>query len=219
MSEIPPKAARPFLHVGLTGGIACGKTVVSDLLQGFGVPVIDSDVLAREVVMPGREAYRDIVAAFGRKILQPDGSLDRKALGGLVFSDSEARRALERITHPRIRSLAEERLRDLAARPEGARPDLVVEVIPLLFEVGLEGRFDEVWVVTCEAATQRRRLALRDGMDEAAVEARLAAQMPLAEKEARAVRVMRNDGDRHALEARVGEVLREARDAWRARSC
>ena len=207
MTDRSLKAALPFLHVGLTGGIATGKSTVADLLVAEGAAVIDADLIAREVVRPGQDAYREVVGHFGKGVVATDGTLDRKALGRLVFSDTEARRRLEAILHPRIRARAEDTLRELAARPAEMRPALVVEVIPLLFESGLEARFEEVWVVACPDEVQRARLAGRDALEADEVAARIAAQAPLAEKIRRADRIILNDGDRQDLAARVRAVL------------
>ncbi|MEB3299681.1 MAG: dephospho-CoA kinase [Candidatus Sericytochromatia bacterium] len=213
MPQRAPKTALPFLHVGLTGGIACGKSLVSDQLEGLGCVLIDSDLLAREIVRPGQQAYKDVVRVFGPEVVTKDGTLDRKALGRRVFADPEARRKLEAILHPRIRERAEECLRAVAARPRGATPAVVVEVIPLLYEVGLEGRFDEVWVVACQPDLQRARLRTRDGLSPAEVEARLAAQASLEDKVSRADRVIRNDGSREELAHVVREALAAALEA------
>jgi len=210
MPDRPLKTALPFLHVGLTGGIATGKSTVSDILTRLGAAVIDADILAREVVRPGQDAYREVVGVFGKGVVTPGGALDRKALGRHVFSDEGARRQLEAILHPRIRARAEERLRELADLPLAARPALVVEVIPLLYESGLEARFDEVWVVACPDEDQRARLSGRDGLSGDEVRARIAAQAPLADKVVRADRLIMNDGSRQDLEARVRVVAEEA---------
>lgn len=210
MSDRPLKTALPFLHVGLTGGIATGKSTVSDILTRLGAAVIDADILARDVVRPGQDAYREVVGVFGKDVVAPDGSLDRQALGRRVFSDAAARRQLEAILHPRIRARAEERLREQAALPSDVRPALVVEVIPLLYEAGLEDRFDEVWVVACPDADQQARLAGRDGLSGDEVHARIAAQAPLADKVARADRLIMNDGSRHDLAERVRALVAAA---------
>lgn len=196
-----------MLVVGLTGGIASGKTAVSDRLAARGAAVIDTDLLAREVVEPGAPALAEIGAAFGPGVMSPDGGLDRKALGALVFADPAARARLNAITHPRIR---ERMVAELAAlRAATPPPAVAVLVVPLLFENGLDRLVDESWVVDVDDAIQRARLVARDGLTPAEAEARIAAQMPRAEKLARATRVIRNEGGLAALD---GEIDR----AWRA---
>jgi len=164
------------MRVGLTGGIACGKSRVRRRLAAAGMRTLDLDQVSRAVMAPGGTAFDDVVAAFGSGILASDGVIDRQALGGIVFADPAARARLNAITHPRI--LAEE-----AGWAEGAGPDeVLVTDAALLVESGVHLRFDRLAVVYCEEAEQLRRVQARDGIDEAAARARLAAQMPLAEK-------------------------------------
>jgi dephospho-CoA kinase len=183
-------AARFFL-VGLTGGIASGKSTVSAQLAALGAEVIDADLLAREVVVPGAAAWTGIVESFGRDVLQPDSTLDRKRLGAIVFADPGARRRLEAITHPAIRERRQARLDALQAR---AFDGLVVLDIPLLFEVGAAGEVDRVVVVYVTRAVQLARLVARDGVDPAEAERRLASQMPLVDKARQAHYVVDNSG-------------------------
>lgn len=192
-----------MLRVGLTGGIASGKSVVArELREALHLPVIDADAVARQVVEPGSPAYADVVARFGSGVLGPDGRIDRAALGRVVFADPTARAALEAITHPRI---VEATLRWLDDRArEGAR--LAVFEAPLLFEAGLDGFFDRVVVVASSAADQVARAAARDGLAPADVEARLAAQLPTEEKTRRADHVIWNDGTLDELRAKVRAV-------------
>jgi dephospho-CoA kinase len=171
--------SRPFLLVGLTGGIASGKSTVSRQLAELGCHVIDADVLAREVVAPGEPALQAIVEAFGPEALQPDGSLDRTRLGALIFADPGKRRRLEAITHPAIRQRRAAALEELAAR---GFDGIVVQDAALLIEVGAHADVDRVIVVDAEPAAQRDRLMRRDGLDAAEAERRIASQMPLAEK-------------------------------------
>ena len=143
-----------MLTLGLTGGIATGKSTVARMLRARGVPVLDADVIAREVVEPGTEGLREIVAAFGEAVLRSDGSLDRKALGAIVMRETEARRRLEAITHPAIfRALLEH----LAALRDAGEPVAVVEAA-LMVESGSYRQYGELWVVTCAPDTQRARL-------------------------------------------------------------
>ncbi|MBI1724736.1 MAG: dephospho-CoA kinase [Candidatus Tectomicrobia bacterium] len=188
-----------MLRVGLTGGIASGKSAVSRALARRGIPVIDADQIARELAAPGSDALREIVEAFGREVLSPDGSLDRSRLGGLVFSDEAKRRRLEAILHPRIRAEQDRRLQEL--EEEGV-PVAVVDAA-LMVEAGAWRRFDLLVVVDSREADQIARLMERNGLDEAAARARVRAQMPLSEKVKYADRVVDNRGALEELEGRA----------------
>jgi dephospho-CoA kinase len=170
---------RAFLLVGLTGGIASGKSTVSRQLAELGCHVIDADVLAREVVAPGEPAWQAVVDAFGRDVLRPDGTLDRPRLGARVFSDPDARRRLEAITHPAIRARRDAALAGLAAR---GYDGLVIQDAALLIEAGGAAQVDRLVVVYAEPSVQLERLMRRDGLDRAEAERRVTSQMPLAEK-------------------------------------
>jgi dephospho-CoA kinase len=167
-----------MLRVGLTGGIACGKSRVLARLGALGLATLDLDALAHHVMAPGGSAYDDVVAAFGPGILASDGSIDRKALGGVVFSDPEARGRLEGLVHPRVRVEEAER----AARLEAAGEAVLVSDGAVLVEAGLHLRFDRLVVVHCPPDLQRQRLVTRDGLSASAARARVDAQMPTAEK-------------------------------------
>lgn len=186
--------------VALTGGIASGKSAVADLLAQRGAVIIDADVLAREVVAPGTPGLAAIAERFGQDVLRPDGSLDRPALGAIVFADAGARADLEALTHPRIRARADE-LR-AAASPDA----VVIDVIPLLVEAGLAGRFDEVVVVDVPSQVQVERLRARDGFTHDEAMARLAAQASRGERLAVADHVVDNTGDRAGLAASVDRL-------------
>ncbi|BBA69056.1 dephospho-CoA kinase [Geobacter sulfurreducens] len=188
--------------IGLTGGIASGKSTVSRILERLGAVVIDADQLAREAVMPGTSAHRSIVAAFGEGILLPDGAIDRKALGSIIFADPSARKRLESITHPAIRELAERHLAEL--RRSGV--PVAVYMAALLIEAGATDRVDEVWVVYVDRETQVRRVMARDGLSRSEAEQRLAAQMPMEEKAARGQVVIDNNGTPEELERRIEEI-------------
>lgn len=192
---------RPYLLVGLTGGIASGKSTVSRQLAELGCHVIDADVLAREVVAPGEPALRAIAAAFGPEVLRPDGSLDRARLGALVFADPARRKQLEGITHPAIQARRRAILDRLAA--EGF-DGLVVQDAALLIEVG--AHVDRVVVVYAEPAVQRERLMRRDGLDAAEADRRIASQMPLAEKVKLAHYVIDSSDSREETAAQVRAV-------------
>jgi dephospho-CoA kinase len=193
--------------VGLTGGIATGKSTFSALLRARGAPVVDADALARAVVEPGTPALAEIVRAFGEGVLREDGTLDRKLLGARVFADPAARRRLEAITHPAIRAaMVGEALR-LAAEGHA----LLFYDAPLLFEVGLDSSLDSVVVVWAPRAVQVDRLVRRDGMSAADAEARLAAQLPIDDKAARADFVVENAGAPEALASKADRLLADLR--------
>lgn len=166
------------LRVGLTGGIACGKSVVTRRLAEAGLSTLDLDVIAHEVMAPGGAAHQDVVAAFGEAILAADGTIDRKVLGARVFTDEGARRRLNAIVHPVVRREEARRAAALARDP-GA---IVVTDAALLVESGFHLRFDRLVVVHCAPEVQMRRLTARDGIEEKAARARLDAQMPIDEK-------------------------------------
>jgi dephospho-CoA kinase len=192
------------VHVfGLTGGLATGKSTVVARFRARGLPVVEADVLAREVVEPGTPGLARIVEAFGPGVLDARGALDRKGLGRLVFSDAAARARLEAITHPLIRAAQKKRLADLSRRGEL----LACYDAPLLVEVGLEKELRPLVVVSADLETQVARAMARDGLDDAAARARIAAQMPLAEKRALADYVIENTGTLEALHAETDRVL------------
>ncbi len=176
--------------LGVTGGIAAGKSTVTSALAALGAVVVSADELAREVVLPGSPTLERLVERFGREILLPEEGLDRRALAALVFADPRAREDLNRIIHPAIAELSRQRLRQLAA--EGH--PLIVYEAPLLFEAGAEDRVDAVLAVTIREDLQLRRLVVRDGLSPEEARARIAAQMPQAEKAARADYVIDNSG-------------------------
>lgn len=177
-----------MLRVGLTGGIATGKSYCLGRFAALGVPTIDADKLAREVVTPGSPGLRAIADRFGDAVLNPDGTLDRAALARIVFADPGARADLEAIVHPEVYR----RIREwYAALPLGR---FAIADIPLLFETGHQHDFDRVIVCACEPEEQLRRLMSRDTLTEADARARLAAQWPIDEKIARADHVIRTDG-------------------------
>ncbi len=189
--------------VGLTGGIACGKSTVAAIFVELGVPVVDADQIAREVVAPGSEGLAEVVREFGADVLGPDGALDRKALGAIVFADEARRRRLESITHPRIAARSMERFGELAASADAAYG---IYEAALLVENGSHRMFAALVVVAATPAAQLARLIARDGLDEGAARARIAAQLPIEQKRALADHVIDNDGDRASLAARTREV-------------
>jgi len=185
-----------MFKVALTGGIASGKSRVADIFESLGITVIDSDVIAREVVAKGAEGLAAIVQRFGPTVQAPDGQLDRRALRSIVFADPVARRDLEAITHPRIRAR-------MATLNQAARAPYVINAIPLLAETGGRRDFDRVLVVDCPENLQLARVMARDQIDEAAARSVLAAQASRAERLALADDVILNDGDLEALQSAV----------------
>lgn len=185
--------------IGLTGGIACGKTTVAHMLRDRGALIIDADAIARDVVAPGTPGLAEVVAAFGPEVLDPHGALDRPALGRAVFADPAARARLEAILHPRI---ATESQRRIAAALAADAP-LVVYDAALLVETGRADAFRPLVVVVAPPEMQRARLIARDGLGPAAAAARIAAQMPIAEKARHADHLIDNGGTLAATEAQV----------------
>lgn len=192
--------SRPFLLVGLTGGIATGKTTVAAMFRALGGVVIDADLLAREVVEPGEPALAEIAREFGPGVLQADGRLDRKALGAIVFADEERRRRLEAITHPRIRERLARRLDELTARRFDG---LVIFDAAVIVESGAWRTMDRLVVVVADEAAQIARLIGRDGIGRDEALRKIRSQMPLAEKARLADHVIDNSGDRAQTEAQV----------------
>ncbi|MDF2922957.1 MAG: dephospho-CoA kinase [Paenibacillaceae bacterium] len=179
------------MNIGLTGGIACGKSTVSSLLVSRGAILIDADQLAREVVLPGAPALDRVAGVFGQGVLHEDGSLNRKQLGELVFGNEEKRKQLEGLLHPPIRSLMKERMEE----SERLFPDkLVVVDVPLLFESQMEDYFQEIMVVYASPDIQLQRLIGRDGFSEQEARKRLEAQIPIEWKKEWADHLIDNSG-------------------------
>ena len=196
-------APRPFLLVGLTGGIATGKSTVDAVLRGLGAVIIDADVLAREVVEPGEPALAEIADEFGPGVLGRDGRLDRKALGAIVFADPERRKRLEAMTHPRMRERLLRRIDELTAEKFRG---LVFYDAAVLIESGSHTFMDRVVVVVTDEATQLARLMARDGIGRDEALRKIRSQMPLAEKAKLADHVIDNSGDPEATAAQVRRV-------------
>lgn len=188
---------------GLTGGIASGKSTVAKILRQLGAAVVDADQLSREVVAPGHDGWKEIVATFGDEVLQADQSLDRQKLRTIIFNNPEARKQLEAIIHPRVRGLAEQRIREHTA----AGFELVVYEVPLLFEGKIHEWLRPVILVACDLTIQRQRLQQRDNIDATAAQKIIDAQMSLAEKRKLADYVIENDGDLADLESQVRAVV------------
>jgi len=202
-------------RIGLTGGIATGKSTVAELLKGtYGLPLLDADVFAREALAPGSEGARAVLERYGERVrpvpsaaAPPDSvllepiTLDRAALGRIVFTDAAERAWLEGLVHPLVRQRFDDELDALGAAP------VVVLMIPLLFEAGLEGLCSEVWLVDCSAAEQLRRLQGRNGLTETEARARIAAQWPMARKRALADVVIDNSRDTSQLLHQLNDLL------------
>jgi dephospho-CoA kinase len=190
--------------IGLTGGIATGKSTVARMLVDRGAVVIDADLLAREVVEPGEPALEEIATEFGRGVLDSGGRLDRAALGEVVFADPQRRRRLEAITHPRITALMQQRI---AAALQSYAPLVVVD-IPLLFENRRDSWMEGVMLVYADTSTQVRRMRERDGFSEEEARRRIAAQMAVDEKRGMATWVIDNG-------ASVDDTRRQVDEWWR----
>jgi len=190
--------------IGLSGGIATGKSTVASMLNRLGATIIDADQLAREIVQPDQEAWQDIVAAFGTGILREDKTIDREKLRKIVFNDKNARMRLESITHPRIRALAQQKIQQLVS--EGT--ELIIYEAPLLFENQVHLWLRPVIFVGCDLAIQKERLHKRDGLDEREIQQHLEAQMPLEDKRKLADFIIENNSDLEYLQQQV-------RDLWK----
>lgn len=189
--------------IGLTGGIACGKSTVGTILRKLGVKLIDADEIAHRIYLPGTPSYAEIVREFGSDILDADGPINRKRLGEIVFLSQTARSKLEGITHPVI----VQEINDLinAAKFENC-PLLVVEV-PLLFEAGLDGQFDYIWVISAHPDIQLKRLIKRNNLTPEEAAARLSAQLPLSDKEGKADVIIYNNSEINHLEDEIKQLL------------
>lgn len=192
-----------MLLFGLTGGIASGKSTVAARFRERGVPVIDADQVARDVVAPGSDGLAAVTAAFGEAVLDPSGALDRKKLAAIAFADEAARKKLNGILHPRIGM----RTAELSAELAAAGHAVACYEAALLIENRVADAFRPLVVVAAPEATQIQRAVARDAMTPAEAEARVRAQLPLAEKRKVADHVIENDGDLSRLIARADEVL------------
>jgi dephospho-CoA kinase len=190
--------------VGLTGGVASGKSLVSGELKRLGAHIIDADVISREIVEPGEPAYREIASVFGKGVLRADGTIDRRALGGIVFSDPGKLKILNEITHPRIIEKIGSAIKALQAK--GGDPLIVVDAA-LLIEVGLHKEMSKVIVVYADEEKQVQRIISRDHLIEKEARERINAQMPLREKLRYADFVIDNNG-------RVEDTLKSVKELY-----
>lgn len=189
----------------MTGGIASGKSTVAAILRSLGAAIVNADDLSREVVAPGEAAWREIVDLFGAEILQPDRTIHRQKLREIIFNDPEARKKLEAIIHPRVRSLAEHRIREHAS----AGYEIVVYEVPLLFEGNLHHWLRPVVLVATNVATQKKRLQERDRLTDDEAQRHIDSQMSLDDKRRLADYVIENDDSISNLKKRVHAVLEE----------
>lgn len=199
--------------VGLTGGIASGKSAVAERFVHHGAELIDADVIAREVVVPGTDPYHEIIEHFGRAVLDEDGFVDRRALGAAVFADPAKRALLNQITHPRILRVIADRLELLAPLDSW-----VVLDVPLLVEAGADRGYDAIVVVATRPETQVERLMSERGLTRDQAQQRVAAQAPLGDKLAVATHVIWNDGSLDDLRQRADDVAQQLRAAAKQKS-
>jgi dephospho-CoA kinase len=213
----PPAGPGRPLRIGLTGGVASGKSTVAEALRRLGATIVDADAIAREVVRPGAPAYQAIVDAFGASVVGTDGALDRKALAARVFADEDARRRLNALTHPHIRRRMVEEAARLTAAAGGP---VVIFDIPLLLDTtdGRELELDGIVVVYADPEIRVRRMMARDGLSDEEARRRLAAQVRLEDKVARADWVIDNSGTPDATRAQVEGLWRTLTERARGRS-
>lgn len=193
-----------MLTIGLTGGIASGKSTVSQMIEKLGIPLIDADHYAREVVRPGESAYKQIIDYFGRHILHSDETIDRKKLGAVIFNDDQQRKALNSIVHPEVRKKMNEQKEFYLSIGR----DVVLD-IPLLFESRLTGMVDKTLLVYVERDVQLTRLMERDDSTKEEAESRIKSQIPLKEKIAKADVVLDNNGTREHTKAQLIKILKK----------
>jgi dephospho-CoA kinase len=203
-----------MISIGLTGGLASGKSLVARIFKSLGCALIDTDAIARDIAVPGTEAWQAVVKEFGPQILTENNTLDRPKLAGIIFADAGRRQILNSILHPLIISSVRQQLAEIGAREPDA---LVVVDVPLLIECGLQNDFDEVIVVWTPRETQIKRLMERDVLPEAEARQRLAAQLPLDQKRSYATFVVENDADQGKTEAQVRRILSDLQRGRRGR--
>ena len=197
-----------MILIGLTGSVATGKSTVAKMFKKCGAIVIDADELAREVVQPGKPAWREIVRTFGRRILNLDRTIDRHALGAIVFHDKKKLRHLERIIHPRV---AREQIRLTKQATKNNPKAVVIYDVPLLFEAGIDRRVDKTVVVAATRETQIMRLKNRNGLTRAEALRRIRSQMPLAMKRLRADYILDGTKNRESLSRDISRLFEDLR--------
>lgn len=198
-----------MILVGLTGGVATGKSTVAKMFKRCGAVVIDADELARDVVRPGKPAWRQIARTFGKSVLTPDRTINRHALGAIVFRHPAKRRLLERIIHPRVAREQARRTKESARRDPHV---VVIYDVPLLFEVGIDKRVDRTIVVTANREAQISRLKTRNGLTRAEAIRRIKSQMPLSMKACRADYVINGTSSLSKLRTQIRNLYRTFRD-------
>lgn len=199
----PPETGSPVV-LGITGGIACGKSLISQFFRELGASILSADELAREAVRPGEDAFNKIVSHFGKEILTAEGTIDRARLAGKIFLAPSERKKLNHITHPAIGRLADLRISELKKEPG---VPLIIYEAPLLFEAKAEDRVDLVLVVTCTPERQLERLMRRDNLSREEAFQRISAQMPLTEKVARADILVENNGPPEEIQQLIGHIF------------
>ena len=203
------------LLLGVTGGIASGKTTVAKMLEELGAPIIDFDVLARQVVEPGKSAWKEIVEYFGKQVLQEGGTLDRKKLSRIIFRDLEKRKKLESFTHPRINEEFVRQVNEIAKKI----PRVIIQVvIPLLIELNLQYRFHRVLLVYLPEELQIKRLVERDGISEAEAANMMKAQLPIDEKVGYADYVIHNEGSLEDTKKQVEKLFEKLKKLQKERA-
>lgn len=186
--------------IGLTGNMGTGKSTVARILMSKGAYIIDADRLAKEVIEPGMPAYEEVVSYFGRDILNEKNEINRKVLGTIVFGDTQKRKTLETIIHPRIESRMD------TIMEQQAKGTVIVIDAPLLIEAGLHRRVDEVWVTDCSRSVQKKRIKKRDGLSDIEIEKRLSSQMSREEKRSYADFVINTNGTKTELQEYIDEI-------------
>lgn len=194
-----------MFRIGLTGGIATGKSTVVKIMQEFGVSVINLDQISREILTKGSEGYWQVLEIFGQEILDSSENINRKKLGKIVFNNVEKRNVLEAITHPLILKKMDEKIDFLKSVGE----KVVVVEVPLLIETGMMDQFDQVWLVYIDKAIQKKRLKERDFLSENEILQRINAQMPLEEKKKYADFIIDNSSNRDELKEKLRKIWRE----------
>ncbi|WP_456278041.1 dephospho-CoA kinase [Bacillus sp. AK128] len=193
------------LVIGLTGGIASGKSTVANMIREYGLPIVDADVISREVVEKGEPAYHQIVTAFGEEVLQEDGSIDRIKLGSIIFNNEDQRKTLNRIVHPAVRQTMLNQKEDYL---NSGAPAVILD-IPLLFESKLTHMVEKTMVVIVDYPTQLKRLIERNHFTEQEARARIQSQMPLQEKRELADQVIDNNGSLEETKAQLEHILKQ----------